>query len=114
MTSAAGVSLLPVFGGAPLARDTLFWEHTGNRAVRAGDWKLVSAYDGETDRPGPWALYDLATDRTEQHDLAAAHPERVAELTAAYDAWAKRVGVLPWRTVRDLPDQSSGIRRPSR
>ena len=112
VTSVAGISLLPALRGEPLKRDTLFWEHTGNRAVRAGDWKLVSAYDAEADRPGPWELYDLTTDRTELHNLAAAHPERVAALAAAYDAWAERVGVLPWPTVRDLPDRSSGIRRP--
>ena len=114
VTSAAGVSLLPALDGKPLDRDTLFWEHTGNRAVRAGDWKLVSAYDAEADRPGSWELYNLAEDRTELRNLAAVHPERVAKLALAYDVWAERVGVLPWQVVRDLPDQSSGIRRPSR
>ncbi|MGI9175812.1 MAG: arylsulfatase [Rhodothermales bacterium] len=114
VTSAAGVSLLPALNGRPLYRDMLFWEHTGNRAVRAGDWKLVSAYDEEADRPGPWELYNLAIDRTELNNLVAAYPERVAALSAAYEAWAERIGVLPWRTVRNLPDRSSGIRRPSR
>ena len=68
----------------------LFWEHEGGRAVRAGDWKLV-AEQGDS-----WELYNLGTDRTEQHDLIAACPEKAKELTAAWEAWAARVGALPW------------------
>ena len=37
-----GKSLLPVFKGAPLEREAIYWEHEGNRAVRVGDWKLVA------------------------------------------------------------------------
>ncbi len=86
-----GVSLAPAFSGEPLARtQPLFWEHEGNRAIRVGDWKLVSKH------PGEWELYDIAADRTEQHNLAAQQPERVKELAAQWDAWARRIGVLPW------------------
>ena len=49
----------------------MFWEHEGNAAVRIGRWKLVRDY------PRPWELYDMEADRTELHDLAAQHPERV-------------------------------------
>ena len=45
---------------------------------------------------GPWELYDLAHDRTETHDLAAAQPDKVKELAAAWQTWADRVGVAPW------------------
>ncbi len=55
-------------------RDFLWWLHQGNRAIRVGDWKLVA------DRDGPWELYDLAHDRTENHDLAGEDRERVNEL----------------------------------
>ena len=55
---------------------TLFFEHQGNRAVRAGRLKLV-AFDDE-----PWELYDFNVDRTELDDLAAKHPDRVKELDA--------------------------------
>lgn len=34
-----------------------------------------------------WQLYDLATDPGEQTNVAAAHPEVVKELSAAYDQW---------------------------
>ena len=33
--------------------------------------------------PGPWELYDMDADRTELHDLAAQHPERVADMAGA-------------------------------
>jgi arylsulfatase len=33
------------------------------------------------------------------NNLAAAHHEKVAELAALYDAWAKRCNVLPWEQV---------------
>ncbi len=46
--------------------------------------------------PGGWELYDLEADRTELHDLAAANPDKVNELSALYDAWAKRSNVEPW------------------
>ena len=32
----------------------------------------------------------------ELHDLAAEQPQRVADMTAKWEAWAKRAGVLPW------------------
>ena len=86
-----GVSLRPAFAGRPLKRiQPIFWEHEGNRAIRAGRWKLVSKYlDG-------WELYDLVADRVERNDLAKQHPAIVRKLTAQWEAWAKRVGVRPW------------------
>jgi arylsulfatase A-like enzyme len=89
-TPPEGVSLRPAFAGKPLEREAIFWEHEGNRAVRAGDWKLVAKHRG------PWELYDISRDRTEANDLAAAQPARVKELAARYDAWAKRANVEPW------------------
>jgi len=59
--------------------DGLWWEHEGNRAFRLGDWKIVAVPDG------PWGLYNLANDRSESHNLAAALPERVRELAAQWD-----------------------------
>lgn len=96
---AAGVSLgrgeslpgrdLRVYG--PGAADFVCgWEHMGNRAYRQGDHKLVAA-DG-----GPWELFHVGRDRAEARDLAATEPGRLAAMIRAYDAWAQRVGVLPW------------------
>lgn len=91
-----GVSLTPALAGKPLNRpQPIFWEHEGNRAIRIGDWKLVSKH------PGGWELYDVTTDRTEMRDLATQQPERVKEMASRWQAWADRVGVLPWPLAKE-------------
>ena len=93
-----GVSLRPAFVGQSLRRTRpLFWEHEGNRAVRAGNWKLVSTY------PDDWELYDLAADRVERNNLAARHPDIVKRLAAEWNAWAERAHVDRWPGPRRLP-----------
>jgi arylsulfatase len=85
-----GVSLLPSFAGKDLHRTLpLFWEHESNRAVRDGKWKLVAKADE------PWELYDMEKDRTELHNLAAANPEKVKQMSAQWDEYAARANVLP-------------------
>jgi arylsulfatase len=89
-TPLEGKSLVPVFSGKQLHRDALYWEHEGNRAVRVGDWKLVARHKQ------PWELYDMQADRTELNDLAEKSPDRVREMSAKWNAWADRAGVLPY------------------
>lgn len=67
-----------------------FWEHTGNAALRDGNWKLVRFRDR------PWELYDLERDITELTDLATDRPDLVTKYAALWQEWADRVGVLPW------------------
>ncbi len=55
-----------------------------------GKWKIVALASK------PWELYDIESDRVESHDLASEHPEKVKELEEAYNAWAKKCGVVPW------------------
>jgi arylsulfatase len=101
-----GQSLLPVFAKDATGehRRPMFWEHEGNAAVRIGKWKLVRRY------PRAWELYDMDADRTELHDLAAGEPERVRQMAAQYDAWAKRCGVLPRDRIVALM-KSQGVTR---
>lgn len=111
-----GESMAPSFDSAEHERrEPLFWEHEGNAAVRDGKWKLVRNYSARTsgvegmdplNRRGEWELYDLAVDRTELHDLAAAEPERVASMRRAYTLWAVRCGVIePDQLARMLRDE---------
>jgi arylsulfatase A-like enzyme len=97
--AAEGTTLAPAFEQDRPASRPMFWEHEGNAAVRVGRWKLVRRY------PEPWELYDLDADRTELHDLAAAHPERVRDMAAQYDVWAQRCGVIPREKILDLMRQ---------
>ncbi|GAA4479978.1 arylsulfatase [Microbacterium panaciterrae] len=87
---AEGRSLLAALGGTAVAEAPLYWEHTGNAAIRVGQWKLVRAY------PEPWELYDMVADRSELEDLADRHPDRRDALAAMWEDWAARVGALPW------------------
>jgi arylsulfatase len=76
-----GHSLVPAFAkDGSVTRDYLFFHHEGNRALRIGDYKLVSAREDRND----WELYDLATDRCEQRNLAASQPERVREMVTRW------------------------------
>ena len=77
-----GLSLCGALRGEPAPEREIFFEHEGNRAARVGRWKLV-ALAGQ-----PWELYDEEADRTEQHDLAAAQPERVKQLERQWQEWA--------------------------
>lgn len=90
VTRLEGKSLRPVLEGRRReGHEVLCWEHQDNRAVRRGSLKAVSR------NLGAWELYDLSSDRTETRNLAAERPEIVRELSAAYEAWAGRVGVVP-------------------
>ncbi len=91
-----GRSLAPAFAkDGAVTRDGLFFSHEKNRALRLGDFKLVSAHsDG-----GAWELYNLAADRGEQQNLAAAQPDRVRDMAARWqalcDQYAKDAGPAP-------------------
>ncbi|HEY5910134.1 MAG TPA: arylsulfatase [Verrucomicrobiae bacterium] len=79
-----GRSLVPAFAKSASSSEKapicLFFHHENNRALRVGDWKIVSAsVDG-----GDWYLYDLSNDRAEGNNLAARYPERVREMSARW------------------------------
>lgn len=80
-----GRSLVAAFADdVIIERDSLWWLHEGNRAIRVGDWKLVAV------KGGPWELYNLATDRAEQHDLADQLPDKARELAEMWQAQTDR------------------------
>ena len=79
---APGKSLTAAFArNQTIERDSLWWLHEGNRAIRQGGWKLVAA------KNQPWELYRFPQDRAELHDLAKQHPEKVKQLQ---QLWSKQ------------------------
>ena len=73
--AAPGKSLRPMFDtDGSVEHDFLWWFHDGHRAIRVGDWKLVSP------KGQPWELYDLGTDRAEQNDRSHENSDKVAAL----------------------------------
>ncbi len=90
-----GISLVSVLKGKEVEREApLFWEHEGNRAVRSGDWKLVSAFDYRAGKFKEWELYNIADDRSELVDLSGQHPEIVDRMVSQYEEWSERAGVV--------------------
>lgn len=88
-----GQNILPAATGEGTIlrpNDAIFWSSGAYRVVRAGDWKLQ--VDGVQNKT--W-LFDLASDPTEQTNLAPTRPDKVADLTALLDAHhADSVGPL--------------------
>ena len=105
-----GIDLMPALKGKSLPSRSLYWHypHYSNQggipggAIRVGDYKLIERYED-----GRVHLYDLQNDISELNDLAAAQPQRVAEMRADLHAWYKTVdakflqakdgGPEPWK-----------------
>jgi arylsulfatase len=82
-----GLSLRPFFNQDRTSPRTLCWEHHQNRGIRDGQWKLVAA------RGGSWELYDMQVDPTELNDVVKTKPDLAQNLSEAWAAWARRIGV---------------------
>ncbi|ANP46030.1 sulfatase-like hydrolase/transferase [Candidatus Viadribacter manganicus] len=80
-TQVDGVNMLPYLRGEAQPPRTIFWRSGPYRVVRDGDWKLQVS-----ETPDRVWLFNLAEDPTEQHDLSAQQPERVAALRAMIEA----------------------------
>lgn len=85
----AGMSLKnAILTGLDVKRESLWWLHEGNRAIRQGDFKLVMA------KNEAWQLYDLSKDRGETNDLAKAEPERFEKMKKAWE--------MQYQVIREL------------
>jgi arylsulfatase len=103
-----GASFAPVLrdGGAAGTRTTQYFEMLGSRGIYHDGWKAVTfkplgaMYDDGIDPDAPfeddvWELYHVAEDLTETVDLAAEHPEKLAELVDLWWEEARKYDVLP-------------------
>lgn len=95
-----GVDLLPhVLGereGDP--HDALFWRSGHYQAVISDGWKLQRA-----DRPARTWLFHLVEDPTEQVDLSAQRPDKVAKLSALLRAHDAAQAEPLWPALVELP-----------
>ncbi len=96
-----GRSLVKAFQrDVTIPRDSIWFLHEGNRALRVGDWKIVAAGVGSS-----WELYDLAKDRAEMHNLAAEKPDKVRELAAE---WQRQTDEYQKWAAKDAPTEKGG------
>lgn len=96
-----GVDLVPfVLGereGVP--HHALFWRSGHYQAARIDGWKLQV----NERPPGTTWLFDLESDPTERHDLAAREPERVAAMRRALAAHAAEQLPSAWPSLTESP-----------
>jgi len=88
-----GVSLLPLIDGTMRERPRPigFWHHGGDSLEGGPVVWMENRFKLFRPRPGDWRLYDLVADRNETTDVAAAHPQDVARMKAALEAWQASV-----------------------
>lgn len=76
-----GQSLLPIIQGQTTGDPREIWQfYRDNRGLRQGDWKILSERLLQN-----WELYNIAEDRSETHDLAAAMPAKLKAMVARYE-----------------------------
>ena len=92
-----GKSLSPLLAGTAEAvrtdKDWLGWELFGNRAIRQGDWKLLSLLQG-AGGTGGWQLFNLREDPAELNDLSTKHPEKREAMLKLWDEYVMSNAVV--------------------
>ena len=80
-------------------KHTQYYEMFGNRGIWHDGWKAVTEHgpvSGKGDFENDvWQLFHTDVDRSEAHDVAAEHPEKLEELKKLWMAEAQRNLVLP-------------------
>jgi arylsulfatase A-like enzyme len=103
-----GVSLAPLLRDPAHTQERpLFWRmnHRGQRAMRLGPWKYLRV-DGND------YLFNLDQDARERANLGKRHPDRLAEMRAAWEAWNAGMPPIPedalvslGYSVKDMPQR---------
>lgn len=95
-----GVNLLPFLreGAAGAPHDVMFWRDGSYEMVIAKGWKLQ-----RSQRPDKVWLYHLDRDPTEQHELSASEPAKVAELKGLLDAHNAEMKPPLWPSFIEFP-----------
>jgi arylsulfatase len=101
-TPLPGVSMRYSFAdaAAPTRKETQYYEMLGTRGIWHQGWKAAAEHGpvpiglGKFDQDR-WQLFHTDEDRSEAHDLAAQHPEKLEELKARWLEEAQKYNVLP-------------------
>ena len=95
-----GVNLLPYLSAAPTpqAPRPLFWRDGPYRALRDQNWKLIVS-----ERPKKDWLFNLAVDPTEQNNLAASQPQKLAQMKATLTAHHAQMPPPQWPSFLEMP-----------
>ena len=103
----SGVSLKPLLDGQPLlSRPPIHFLFSTDRALRDGDWKLVSF------QSKAWELYNISNDRTELNNLADSQPERMQSMIRQWNEMAKDVLVAEPAVYKDVSDAVTPHKHP--
>ncbi len=119
-----GIAQLPIHGvsmaytfdqpQAPTRKRVQHYEMLGDRGIWQDGWKAVARHekgsDFEHDR---WELYHVENDFSESVDLAATHPDKLAELIELWWREAQAYDVLPLDD-RDRERTAASLRATSR
>ena len=97
-----GVSMRYSFddADAPTQKETQYYEMLGTRGIWHKGWKAAAEHGpvplnlGKFDQDR-WQLFHTDEDRSEAHDLADQHPDKLEELKALWLEEAKKYDVLP-------------------
>lgn len=96
-----GQSLLPLLTGmGNYPERILYWEHEGSKAMRKGNWKIVSSPHPGNQFDKTWMLFDLDKDRTELFDVRNEYPDVFQAMIHMYRQWEKTAGVLDYDSLR--------------
>ena len=103
-----GLSVLDLLTGDAdkLPERTVFMQHNRgnlptkfkNGMARKGPWKMVNS----SGKPNGFALYNMEVDQGEDNNLAEQHPDKLKELTVAYERWFDDVSA-ELRSVDGMP-----------
>lgn len=115
-----GVGMAYSFDEADAAErhETQYFEMFCNRGIYHKSWSAVTKHrtpwevhgSGGSLADDPWELYNGTTDWSQAHDLAAEHPDKLAELKRLFDIEAAKYNVLPLgeRMVERFNPESAG------
>jgi arylsulfatase len=96
----SGISMAYTFeGDGPTVKETQYYEMLGTRGIWHRGWKAVAEHGpfigtGRFDEDR-WQLFHTDGDRSEAHDLADEHPDKVKELVDLWFKEAETNKVLP-------------------